>query len=303
MTPIKHLDQILEFVLTKPKKRLAVAYANDSHTIEALYNAVSHNIVAATLVGDAEIIRTKCNNLGIDPAYFAIIDEPIDTKAAARAVMLVRNGECQLLMKGLVSTDKYMRAILNKEVGLVSPGAILSHVTIIENPTYHKLIICGDVAVIPHPGLREKVAITNYCVAVANTLGIEVPRVAILAASEQILEKLPSTVDAAILAKMAERGQIKGCFVDGPMGLDVAIDLAAASTKNVRSRVSGAADCLVFPSIDAGNIFYKSNTKLGGCEVAGVVMGAKAPCVLTSRGDSPKTKLYSIALAALMADQ
>ena len=299
---IVHLEQILEVVLTKAKKHLAAAYANDIHTTEALYNAVRQGVIMATLVGDEHIIRANCDKLGIDPDCFTIIHEPIDHKAAAKAVMLVRAGECQLLMKGLVSTDKYMRAILNKEVGLLDPGAILSHVAIVENPLYHKLIICGDVAVIPKPEIREKTAITNYCVRVARTLGIAEPKVAILGASEQVLMKMQASVDAAILAKMADRGQIKDCLVDGPMGLDVAIDKEAAATKNVRGPVAGNADCLIFPDIESGNIFYKTNTKLAGCEVAAVVMGTKAPCILSSRGDSAKTKLYSIALGALLAE-
>lgn len=299
---IIHLEQILEVVLTKSKKRLAAAYANDRHTTEALYDAVRQGVIMATLVGDEQIIHANCDKLGIDPGCFTIIHEPVDTKAAAKAVMLVRAGECQLLMKGLVSTDKYMRAILNKEVGLLDPGSILSHVAIIENPRYHKLIICGDVAVIPNPEIREKTAITNYCVRVAKTLGIDKPKVAIIGASEQVLIKMQAGVDAAILAKMADRGQIRDCFIDGPMGLDAAIDKEAATTKNIFGPVAGDADCLIFPNIEAGNIFYKTNTKLAGCEVAAVVMGTKAPCILSSRGDSAKTKLYSIALGALLAD-
>jgi phosphate butyryltransferase len=204
-------------------------------------------------------------------------------------------------MKGLVSTDKYMRAILNKEAGLMEPNAILSHVSVIENPRYHKLIVCGDVAVIPYPELKEKIAIANYCIGVAQALGVTRPKVALVAASEQVLPKVQPTVDAAIIAKMAERGQIKGALVDGPMGLDVAIDRESAQTKGLGGEVAGDADCLVFPNIDAGNVFYKTNTKLAGCELAAMVAGAKAPCILSSRGDSVLTKLYSITLAALTA--
>jgi phosphate butyryltransferase len=204
-------------------------------------------------------------------------------------------------MKGLVSTDKYMRAILNKETGLLVPGAVLSHVAVIENARYPKLLVCGDVAVIPYPELKEKIAIANYCVAVAQALGIAQPKVAVIAATEQVLPKIQATVDAAILAKMAERGQIKGALVDGPMALDVAIDPEAAATKGVGGPVAGDADCLVFPNIDAGNVFYKTCSKLAGGEIAAMVTGAQAPCILSSRGDSVLTKLYSITLAALTA--
>jgi phosphate butyryltransferase len=299
--PITRLEQMLEAVQSKPKKRLCAAFANDAHTIEAVHDAVRRGIVDATLVGDEATILEKCKDLGIDPAGFRIVHEPVDGKAAARAVALVRSGECQILMKGLVSTDKYMRAILNKEAGLLAPGAILSHVSVIENARYPKLIICGDVAVLPYPELKEKIAIANYCIQVAQALGVAKPKVAVIAATEQVLPKIQATVDAAILAKMAERGQIKGAFVDGPMALDVAIDAEAAATKGVGGPVAGDADCLVFPNIDAGNVFYKTCSKLAGCEMAAMVAGAQAPCILSSRGDSVLTKLYSITLAALTA--
>jgi phosphate butyryltransferase len=295
------LEQMLAAVQSRARKRLIAAYANDTHTIEAVFDAVSRGIVEATLVGDEAVIRAACGDLGIDPARFTILHEPGEAQAAARAVSLVRSGEGQLLMKGLVSTDKYMRAILDKERGLMAPGAILSHVTVVEYGSYPKLLVCGDVAVIPCPDLREKLAITNYVIGVARALGVDRPRIALLAPSEQVLPRVQSTMDAAVLAKMAERGQIKGAFVDGPMALDVAVDAECARTKGVGGEVAGAADGLVFPSLDAGNVFYKTSTKLAGCEVAAIVAGAQAPCILSSRGDSVLTKLYSIALAALTA--
>jgi phosphate butyryltransferase len=298
---ITRLEQMLEAVKAKSRKRLAAAYANDAHTIEAVNDAVERGIVDGTLVGDEAVIRKTCADLGIDPAKFQIVHEPNDGKAAAKAVALVKSGEAQILMKGLVSTDKYMRAILQKEHGLMDPGAILSHVSVIEHSHYHKLIVCGDVAVLPYPELKEKVAITNYVIGVAQALGVAKPKVALIAASEQVLPKVQPTVDAAIIAKMADRGQIKGAFVDGPMALDVAVDKESAETKGIKGEVAGDADCLVFPNIDAGNVFYKTSTKLAGCELAAMVAGAQAPCILSSRGDSVLTKLYSICLAALTA--
>lgn len=298
---ITRLEQMLEAVKEKPRKRLVAAFANDAHTIEAVNDAVSRGIVEGTLVGDEATIRKVCADKGIDAGQFRIVHEPGEAQAAAKAVALVRSGEGQILMKGLVSTDKYMRAILNKDGGLMDPGAILSHVSVIEHARYPKLIVCGDVAVIPYPELKEKIAITNYVIGVARALGIPKPKIALIAASEQVLPKVQATVDAAIIAKMAERGQIKGAFVDGPMALDVAVDKESADTKGVKGEVAGDADGLVFPNIDAGNVFYKTSSKLSGCEMAAVVAGAKAPCILSSRGDSVLTKLYSIALAALTA--
>ena len=183
----------------------------------------------------------------------------------------------------------------------MAPGAILSHVSVIEHARYHKLIVCGDVAVLPYPELKEKIAITNYVIGVAQALGIAKPKVALIAASEQVLPKVQATLDAAVISKMAERGQIKGAFVDGPMALDVAVDPESAATKGITGDVAGDADCLVFPNIDAGNVFYKTSSKLAGCELAAMVAGAQAPCILSSRGDSVLTKLYSITLAALTA--
>lgn len=299
--PITRLEQMLEAVKSRPRRRLVAAYANDAHTIEAVHDAVERGIVEATLVGDEPVMRQVCADHGFDPARFTFVHEPVDTRAAAKAVALVKSAGGQILMKGLVSTDKYMRAILNKETGLMDPGAILSHVSVIEYASYPKLIVCGDVAVLPYPDLREKVAITNYVIGVAQALGVAKPKVALIAASEQVLPKVQATLDAAILAKMAERGQIKGAFVDGPMALDVAVDAESAATKGITGDVAGDADCLVFPNIDAGNVFYKTSSKLAGCELAAMVAGAQAPCILSSRGDSVLTKLYSITLAALTA--
>lgn len=299
---ITKLDQIIDYVKTKPQKRLVAAYANDAHTIEAVHNAVKMDIVKATLVGDEATIKSVCAANNINPADFTIIQEADENKAAAKACELINAGEGDILMKGLLSTDKYMHAILNKERGLMpGPKAVLSHVTVIETPRYPKLIICGDVAIIPAPDLKQKVAITNYLVNTARALQIEKPKVAILAATEQVLPAMQACVDACLISKMAERGQIKNAIVDGPLGLDLAIDMECVQIKKVKSEVAGDADCLVFPNIESGNLFYKSNTKLAGAELGAMVVGAKVPCVLSSRGDSTKTKLYSIALAAAVA--
>lgn len=299
--PITKLDQILDAVKAKTRKRLVAAWAVDAHTIEAVNGAREKGIVDATLVGDEPQIRKVLADLGIDPANFEIVHEATDAAAGAKAVELVRSGHGQILMKGLLSTDKYMRAILNKEKGLMPPGAVLSHVTVIENPNYPKLIVCGDVAVLPYPDLKQKIAITSYVIQVCQALDIAKPKVALIAATEQVSEGIEATVHASVISKMADRGQIKGAFVDGPMALDVAIDRESAETKGVKGEVPGDADGLVFPNIDAGNVFYKTNTKLAGCELAAMVVGATVPCVLSSRGDSALTKLYSIALAALSA--
>ncbi|WP_421919624.1 phosphate acyltransferase [Marinifilum sp.] len=300
---ITRLEQIIDVLKNNEKKRLVAAYANDAHTIEAVNNAVEKGIVEATLVGDKETVEKTCEALNIDIAKFIIVHEPIELKAAQKAVELIRSGEGDMIMKGLVSTDKYMKAILNKETGLMPPKAVLSHVTVMENPNYHKLLVCSDVAVIPQPDLIQKIALTNYVIKVARALDINTPKVALVAASEQVLPKMEACVDASIISKMADRGQIKNAYVDGPLAIDVAIDKESAEIKKLDSKVAGDADCLVFPNIDAGNVFYKTNTKLANAELAAMVVGAKCPAILSSRGDSVKTKLYSIALAALVASK
>ncbi|MBI1751976.1 MAG: bifunctional enoyl-CoA hydratase/phosphate acetyltransferase [Acidobacteria bacterium] len=298
---INTLDELLRAVKDRPRKRLAVAWANDAHTLEAVNAAVEAGLVEAILVGDEAAILKVLAELGLPKDRFRIVHTATDTEAASKAVGMVRSGEADLLMKGLLSTDKYMRAILNKEQGLMDPGAILSHVTVMEHPGHSKLMIASDVAVIPEPEFKEKLAILNYLVRTAKALGIETPKVAVLAASEQVLPKMSSSSDAAMLSKMADRGQIKGALVDGPLALDGALDPESAKIKGLGGPVAGDADCLLFPNIEAGNVFYKAGTKLGGAEIAAVVAGARVPCVLSSRGDSAKTKLSSIALAALLA--
>jgi len=299
---ITKLEQIIEAVKSKEKKRLVAAYANDSHTIGAINMAVEKGIIDATLVGDIETMKKVCEEEKINVNKFELVQENNEQKAADLAVKLINEGKGNMLMKGLCSTDKYMRAILNKETGLMpNPKATLSHVGVLEAPRYHKLMVCSDMAIIPAPDMKQKMAIVGFCIDVAKALGIATPKVAMIAATEQVSVGMPACVDAAIIAKMGDRGQIKGAIIDGPLALDVAIDKEAAEIKKLISEVAGDADCLVFPNIESGNVFYKTCTKLVGSELAAMVVGAKVPCILSSRGDSELTKLYSIALAALTA--
>lgn len=299
---ISNLNELVSTASGRPTKRLVAAYANDSHTIKACADAVTQGVVTATLVGDKDIIGQICSQNGTDMNMFDIVDEKNDLQAVATAVSLVASGKGDMLMKGLVSTDKYMRGILSKDAGLVPPKGILSHVSVIDLPKLNRLLTVSDVAVIPAPDLGAKRAMIGYCASVAARLGCDKPRVALIAPSEQVLPAIPSSAEAAILCKMGDRGQLPGnAIVDGPLALDVAIDSESASVKGLSGEVAGKADCLVFPNIESANVFFKSCTKLAGAEVAAIVVGAKVPCVLTSRGDSEKTKLCSIALAALMA--
>lgn len=298
---ITKLEQLVIAVQERPRKRLAVAYAEDAHTIEAVNAAVDLGIVDATLVGDRKEIERICLSLEVDPKTFAIVNETGDSASVEHAIGMIRDKKADVLMKGLVSTDKYMRAILNKERGLLPPGGVLSHLTVFELPQYHKLLSVMDVAVIPYPDLKQKTAMVGNLAATARSLGFERPKIAVIAPSEQVLPGVQSSVDAAVLAKMADRGVFGDVILDGPLALDVALYKEIAETKQLKSPVSGDPDCLLFPTLDAANVFYKMANQVCKASLAAVVVGTTAPCILTSRGDSSASKLYSIALAALTA--
>jgi phosphate butyryltransferase len=298
---IRKLTELFELFKDKEIKTMIVVCANDEHTINAVWQATKQNLIKGILIGDESIIMSVCLGSGIDINRFTIINQPVDELAARLAVEMIKCGEADILMKGLISTDKFMRAVLHKENGLTGQGKVVSHVTIVENENYHKLLIVGDVAVIPLPDLNQKIQIIKYLVEVANRLEVNFPKIAVIAPSEQVLPSILSTTEAALLAKMNDRGQIQGCIVDGPLALDVAIDNEAAIIKGLKSAVAGDADCLLFPNLESGNVFYKVNTKLARSESAAIMVGAKVPVVLASRGDSTRVKLFSIALGALMA--
>ena len=282
------------------KKRMVAAWGVDSHTIAAAAKAVELGLADVTLVGDQDMIAEACKEEGVDIAAFTIVHNTNEIQSVAQAVQMIREGQGDFLMKGLCSTDKFLRAILNKETGLLPPKGTLTHCTTLEIPSYHKLLFVGDVAVIPAPDFKQKQIIMDCLVKTAKAVGVEKPKVAILAATEQVLTSQPATIEAAMLSKMVERGQIKGCIADGPLALDVAIDQESVEIKGLVSPVAGDADCLLFPNIESGNVFYKANSKLvPGVKQSGILVGAKVPCVLSSRADSIDTKLNSIAIAAM----
>ena len=282
-------------------KRMIAAWGVDSHTIEAASLAADMGFVKVTLVGDRDLIQQVCDASRIDISKFVIVDEKDELKAVAKAVQLVHDGEGDVLMKGLCSTDKFLRAILNKEGGLLPPKGLLSHVGVIENPNYHKLMFITDMAVIPAPEFRQKVKMAGFVTGVARSFGIAMPKIAFIAASEQMMDTMPACIEAAMLAKMCDRGQIKA-IGDGPLALDVAIDEESVQIKKLKSPVAGDADCLLFPNIESANVFWKTNSKLvKGVRQAGFLVGTKVPCILASRADSVDVKLNSIASAVISA--
>lgn len=301
-TMITKLTQIVEEARRRGRKRLAVAYGQDAHTIQAVYDAYTEGLVSPTLYGDKSIIREVCTSLNIDITAFNIVDVKTDVDSVRQAVTAVATGQDDVLMKGLVSTDKYMRGILNKEAGLFPPEGVLSHVAVAELPDYPRLLIFSDAAVIPRPDFKQKVKILGYLRDTANAIGIETPKIALIAPSEQLLPTVESSTDGAIIAKMADRGQLGNVVVDGPLSLDVSMYPEVVIEKKVKgSSVAGKADCMLFPNIESANVFFKSASHFGNAQLAAMVVGTKVPCVLTSRGDTPQTKLYSIALACLAA--
>lgn len=298
---VRKLTELVDKVKSLPTMRVAVAAGEDPHTIEAVARGCSEKMIDATLTGDEKRIKEVAKEHDIDPAIFHIEHIPDKRNAAVKAVELVNTGKADFLMKGLMDSAVYMRAILDKEKGLLPPGRTLSHVTILEVPSYHKLLIGTDVAVLIAPDLSQKVEMIGYAVDIAHRFDIECPKVAVIGAVEKVNPKMCATMEAAILTQMNRRDQIKGCVVDGPLAMDLALSQESKEIKGVESEVAGDADVLVFPDIEAGNIFYKACVYLANANIAAIVTGAKVPCVLTSRSDSEDSKFYSLALAALMA--
>ncbi|MCC8019350.1 MAG: phosphate butyryltransferase [Rikenellaceae bacterium] len=302
MEPITTIGELVNRAAAGGPRRLVVAYGQDAHTVEAVADAVTAGLVNATLIGDPDTIVRTCRESGIDPGCFDIIPEADEVRCVEKSVRMVREGQADLLMKGLVPTDKYMRGILSKEYGLVPSRGVLTHIVVMKLPQYDRLLFLSDVAIIPNPDLSQKTMMIKHLTATARSLGVGRPKVACIAPSEQVLPSVTSSTDGAVLAKMGDRGAFGSALVDGLLALDVALVPEIVKIKKLTgSAVAGHADCLLFPNLDAANVFFKTATQLLGAEQACMVAGASALCVLTSRGDSRTTKLNSIALACLTA--
>jgi phosphate butyryltransferase len=294
----------LEFLFERAKKgnimRVVVAAAEDGDVLEAVHTANVEGIVEATLVGDPDKISKVARDKGVDISSFEVIPATNEEEAAMKAVQAVSSGEGDLLMKGFIKTSTLLKAVLNKEWGLRS-GRLLSHLFLFEVPRLGRVIGLTDGGLNTYPGLQEKVSIVNNAVSCCHALGVERPRVAALAAVEVVNPDMPCTLDAAALVQMNRRNQIKGCVIDGPLALDNALSEEAARHKGVVSEVAGHAEVLFVPDIEAGNLLGKVILFMANGAGAGVVLGAKVPVVLTSRGDTARTKALSIALGAVLA--
>ena len=297
---MKNFEQLLNLIKDKPVRTVAVAAADDESVIEAVRLAQQNGIAQAILVGRKEGILEKAAKLKLALGEQDVIDEPDDIKAAVRAVKLVSDGEADILMKGYIHTDDFLRAVLDRENGLRT-GVVMSHVFIIEVPEFDRFLFITDGAMNIAPDLQQKAEIILNAVHLANLFGVMRPKVAVLAAVELVNPNMPVTLDAAVLAKMSQRDQFRPeVIIDGPFALDNAISEIAAKHKKITGPVAGVADVLMVPDIEAGNMLAKSLVYFGHYRLAGVLVGAGAPVVLTSRADSADAKMLSMASAVMM---
>jgi len=293
---MKSLNDILDLAKKIGPKKVAVALAEDEEVLLALEQARKEGIVEGILVGTEGKIEALAQKNKIDLHKFEIQEETDEFQASLKCCELTNRGKADLLMKGLIRTALFMKAILDKEKGL-GTGMLLSHVAVFEIPTYPKLLMITDPAINISPTLMEKAQIIQNAVDVSHSLGIETPLVACIAPVEKVYpDKMPATVDCAALSKMAQRGQIKGALVDGPFGLDNAISQKSADIKGIESQVAGKADIILCPNIETGSVIYKTLIEFAQAKCGAIVVGTRVPVILASRADSYETKLMSIAL-------
>ena len=294
-------DRLISTAQSLPRLKVAVAHPCDAASLGAVFEAAELGLIEPVLVGPPDKIRAAAATLDMDLSKFRIAEAPHSHAAADKAVELVRTGEAEAIMKGSLHTDELMGAVVRREGGLRTARRI-SHCFVMDVPGHETPLIITDAAVNIAPTLEDKLHIVQNAIDLARAMRVDQVRVAILSAMETVNPKVPSTIEAAALCKMADRGQITGGIVDGPLALDNAIDLGAAKIKKIESPVAGQANVLVVPDLEAGNMLAKSLTFLADADAAGIVLGARVPVILTSRADSTITRLASCAVASLVAD-
>ncbi|MGQ1787199.1 MULTISPECIES: phosphate acyltransferase [unclassified Saccharicrinis] len=301
---ISKLEQIPEYVIgLKRKFRVAVVVAEDSNTLDAVLKAAEEKFVFPILMGNSrKISQLLPYDFLEEKEKYDIIECVNEEKTSELAVAMVKRGEADILMKGLINTDLFLKAVLNKENGLLMPESVLSYVCAIELPAYNKLLFLTDPAVLPFPNLQQKVTMANYAIEMAHNMGIKKPRVALIGATEKVSPHFPNSLEYQTMCEMAEKGQIKGCIMDGPLDVFLACDPGSVKIKGIDTPVEGNADILLFPSLEACNPFYKGLMLFGGGELAGLIRGTTHPVVVMSRSESFKSKYYCLALACLMAE-
>jgi phosphate butyryltransferase len=298
---ITSLNQMVEQVRSfGTRHRIAVAWAQDTNTVGAVGNAVKDGFAEAIMIGIRKEILAACKKQSVDPDMFTLIDSPDEIKASYHAVEMANSGQADIVMKGLVGTDRFLKAVMDKEKGLMLPGAVLSYVCALEIPAYHKLLFITDPAVIPFPDLDQKIAMAEYAIDMASRFGINRPKVALIGASEKMSHHFENSVHYAIMCKMAGRGQIKDCIMDGPLDIFLACDRHSPGIKAVETPVNGDADILLFPTLESCNPFYKGLMLFARGELAGLIRGTKKPVIVMSRSESERSKYYCIALSCLL---
>ena len=295
---MKSFENLLKLAKNTEIKKIAVAAAQDDDVLKAIKSAVEENICIPILVGNKEKIIEISKEINFNLDNIQIIDEKDLQQAANIAVSLVSSGQAHIVMKRLIDTSIILKAVLDKEIGLRTVN-ILSHAAVFELDKYHKLLIVTDAAMNIAPDAEEKKQIIENTLSLCHSLNIEKPKVAVICAKEKVTDKMQATVDAQTLVQMNRGGKLNNCIVEGPFGLDNAISKEAAAIKGVNGEVCGDADILLMPNIEAGNVMYKALTYFSNSKNAGIILGAKAPIILTSRADSDETKLNSIALSVI----
>lgn len=304
MNKITKLSQISEHLrATGQLAKVAVAVAEDANTISSIDQAVTEGWLHAILHGNRDKIVALCESESIDHTRFEIIGHLNESDATLAATAMVKQDAADILMKGLVGTDKFLKSVLDKEKGLLPPKAVMSYTCALEIPAYNKLLFISDTAVLTYPDFNQKKAMVEYSVKMAHKFGIKTPKVALISATEKVGAALPNTFDDAQLCKMNERGQIKNCIIDGPLDVFLACDPEATKIKQTPNLIQGEADILIFPNLESANSFYKGMMLFAGAELAGLIQGTSKPVVVMSRSESALSKFYCIALAALMAGE
>lgn len=297
---IRTFAQLLEAAIARGPARVAIAAADEANTLAAVAKARDLSLAAAILFGDEAAIRQAADNARVDITGLTLVHIPNHKESVRAAVSAIKDGLADMVMNGRAQPGHLVRVALEPEMELRT-GRLFTDVSILEIPSADRLILISDVGVVVSPTLEQKVAIVQNAIDVAHALGVEKPKVAILAATEMVNPKIPVSMDASNLSKMAQRGQIKGGIVDGPLALDNAISPHAAKVKGIQSEVAGHADILIVPDVDAGNILAKAITYFAKGKMAGVVVGSRSPLIMPSRADPPETKLMSIALGVYLA--
>ncbi|MDR2684139.1 MAG: phosphate butyryltransferase [Prevotellaceae bacterium] len=301
MEPVKNFKELKKHLAQRKKRlRLAVANACDAHTLEAVVEGINTGFIEAGLTGNrAEIEKLLGKNADSPHIRFIDIAEP--KAAAEEAVRLVKSGECDILMKGLVNTDVILRAILDKEKGLHSNGSVITYVSCFDIKNYHKMLFFSDPAVIPYPNMEQRIAMIKYAVATAQKFGVAKPKVALIHATEVPNPKIYYMKDYQDIMELYQQGRFGNAVIDGPVDIFVAVDKERGAIKKIHSHVLGDADVLIFPDFDSANVFYKTVQTFGQADLAGLLYGADVPVVLTSRSDSTSAKFYSLCMAAVLA--